>query len=342
MVSETAQKVEEMPQKKKRIEIPDAKQAQVQFASDRTCCVCRIKGKPFQIHHIDENPANNEFNNLAVLCLECHNETQIRGGFGRKLNADQVILYREDWLKQVAKTRAANVNRLPTTNIEEQSINLELATSLAEIYREREEYELLALHYLGIGNDELRDKYIELAVQQGMDDEGVIFFRSEQDRIDLIPEEIKKRQIKKLEERRAWFSLGRLYRQLEEYELATQATCKGAGEAIEEGNVFTVAFHLKEMVSEGTLDYLFIDELHQSEEVGDLWWQYRCLEELEWNEEAKQFLLDHRKEIEELDEPEFNEPLALALEDRQRYIELRKEEARSLSARPEHEDKVTE
>jgi len=331
-----------MPQKKKRVEIPQATEAQVQFASDRTCCVCRIKGKPFQIHHIDENPANNEFNNLAVLCLECHNETQIRGGFGRKLNADQVILYREDWIKQVAKTRAANVNRLPITNIEEQSINLELATSLAEIYREREEYELLALHYLGIGNDELRDKYIELAVQQGMDDEGVIFFRSVQDRIDLIPEEVKKRQIKKLEEQRAWFSLGRLYRQLEEYELATQATCKGAVKDIEEGNVFTVAFHLKEMVSEGTLDYLFIDALHQAEEDGDLWWQYRCLEELEWDEEAKQFLLDHRKEIEELDEPEFNEPLALALEDRQRYIELRKDEARSLSARPEHEDKVTE
>src|SRR2546421_12467368 len=83
-----------MPQKKKRVEIPRAMEAQVQFASDRTCCVCRVKGKPFQIHHIDDNPANNEFKNLAVLCLECHNETQIRGGFGRKLNAEQVILYR--------------------------------------------------------------------------------------------------------------------------------------------------------------------------------------------------------------------------------------------------------
>ena len=122
-----------MPQKKKRVEIPRDIEAQAQFLSDRTCCVCRVKGKPFQIHHIDENPANNEPKNLAVLCLECHNETQIRGGFGRKLNAEQVILYRDDWLIQVAKTRAANVDRLSTTNREDQSISVELATSFSII-----------------------------------------------------------------------------------------------------------------------------------------------------------------------------------------------------------------
>jgi len=94
-----------MPQKKKRIPIPRAIEAEVLFASDRTCCVCHVKGRRIQIHHIDDNPANNEPNNLAVLCLECHNETQIRGGFGRILNADQVIRYRDDWLKQVATSR---------------------------------------------------------------------------------------------------------------------------------------------------------------------------------------------------------------------------------------------
>jgi hypothetical protein len=327
-----------MSQKKKRVEIPLAIEAQVQFASDRTCCVCRIKGKPFQIHHIDENPANNEFGNLAVLCLECHNETMIHGGFGRKLNADQVILYRDDWLIQVAKSRAAYVDRFSTTDEEDQSVNIELATSLAEIYREREEYELLALHYLGIDNDELRDKYIELAIRQGVADDSLIFFRSVQERLDLIPEEVKRRQIKKLEEQGLWFSLGRLYRELEEYQLATRATCRGVVEALEEGNVFSAAFHLKEMVSEGTLDFLFVDALNQAEEENDIWWQYRCLEELEWKEEAKEFLLEHQNEIEELDAPEFGEPLALALNDKQLYIELRKEEARSISARPTLEE----
>lgn len=90
---------------KSRIEIPSDMAAQVLFESDRTCCVCRKLGRPVQIHHIDENPANNAADNLAVLCFECHRETQIRGGFDRKLNAAQIILYMTDWLSRVALKR---------------------------------------------------------------------------------------------------------------------------------------------------------------------------------------------------------------------------------------------
>lgn len=91
--------------KKQRIEIPKPLRVEVLFASDRTCCICRIKGKPTQIHHIDENPANNVFENLAVLCFDCHNLTQVRGGFHNKLDAAQVIRYRNDWLNKVSMTR---------------------------------------------------------------------------------------------------------------------------------------------------------------------------------------------------------------------------------------------
>ncbi len=91
--------------KKQRIEIPKELRVEVLFASDRTCCVCRVKGKPTQIHHIDENPAHNVFENLAVLCFDCHNLTQVRGGFHNKLDAAQVQRYRDDWLNKVSKTR---------------------------------------------------------------------------------------------------------------------------------------------------------------------------------------------------------------------------------------------
>ena len=69
--------------------------------SNRTCCVCTEPGKPTQIHHIDENPSNNSIENLAVLCLHCHECTQISGGFGRKLDAAQVSKFREQWLIRV-------------------------------------------------------------------------------------------------------------------------------------------------------------------------------------------------------------------------------------------------
>jgi uncharacterized protein DUF3298 len=94
-----------MSDKKQRVEIPAGVAATVLFQSDRTCCVCRQRGRPIQIHHIDDAPGNNASDNLAVLCFDCHRETQIRGGFDRKLDALQVRLYKEDWIKRVEATR---------------------------------------------------------------------------------------------------------------------------------------------------------------------------------------------------------------------------------------------
>lgn len=88
-----------------RTPIPSDLAADVLFASDNTCCVCEERGKTIQIHHIDENPSNNTFENLSILCLECHNDTQIQGGFGRKLNAPSVIKYRDEWLERVKQRR---------------------------------------------------------------------------------------------------------------------------------------------------------------------------------------------------------------------------------------------
>lgn len=92
---------------KTRVSIPSDLVADVMFASDSTCCVCRERGKAVQVHHVDEDPGNNTIENLAVLCLECHNHTQLNGGFGRKLNATLVIKYRDEWLVRVIQRRDA-------------------------------------------------------------------------------------------------------------------------------------------------------------------------------------------------------------------------------------------
>jgi hypothetical protein len=91
--------------KKTRIPIPTSVAAQLLFEADRTCCVCRVRHKAVQIHHLDDDPSNNDPANLAALCLECHRETQIEGGFGRKLDAAQIALYRDDWSRTVASRR---------------------------------------------------------------------------------------------------------------------------------------------------------------------------------------------------------------------------------------------
>jgi len=67
--------------------------------------VCRARGKRVQIHHADDNPSNHDLDNLAVLCFDCHHETQLKGGFDRKLDYHQILEYRRDWLERVALRR---------------------------------------------------------------------------------------------------------------------------------------------------------------------------------------------------------------------------------------------
>ena len=81
----------------KRNKIPNDIIAQVEFLSDRTCSICRIPNKGIQIHHIDGNPSNNDIENLAVLCLECHSKTQMKGGFVREMSPDVVKEYNKSW-----------------------------------------------------------------------------------------------------------------------------------------------------------------------------------------------------------------------------------------------------
>jgi hypothetical protein len=72
------------------------------FIHDRTCCVCRNENdRHLQVHHIDDNHDNNEIDNLAILCQNCHSDSQIEGGFFRKLGPSLVRKYRDEWLEIV-------------------------------------------------------------------------------------------------------------------------------------------------------------------------------------------------------------------------------------------------
>lgn len=92
--------------KKNRVPIPQEISNEAMFLSDNTCCICREPRKAVQTHHIDEDPSNsNDLDNLAVLCLQCHDQTMHKGGFGRKLNSGLVIKYRDSWYDCVKQKR---------------------------------------------------------------------------------------------------------------------------------------------------------------------------------------------------------------------------------------------
>lgn len=82
------------------------------FRADHTCCVCREKGKPVQVHHIDGNPSNNDPDNLAVVCLECHSRITGTGGLGRAYTPGEVRRYKRAWDHQVEQSRGMHKPRI--------------------------------------------------------------------------------------------------------------------------------------------------------------------------------------------------------------------------------------
>ena len=63
--------------KKKRIPIPEEDRAKVLLWCARHCCFCgRLCATNIVIHHIDGDPSNNELDNLAPVCFDCHGELE--------------------------------------------------------------------------------------------------------------------------------------------------------------------------------------------------------------------------------------------------------------------------
>jgi hypothetical protein len=326
-----------MSEKKLRVAIPPELAAQVLFLSDRTCCVCRIRGKPVQVHHIDDDPSHNELNNLAVLCFDCHRDTQLRGGFDRKLDAEQIILYREDWNRLVGRSRAsisATTDRDSATEV-----RLELATSIAEIHREKKDFVQLATHYDVIGNKDLRDKYVEVAIQQGVDDETLIFLRGTlQNRPDLIPQEVVDRELERRARDKDWSQRARALLVLGRYEEAAQDYVKGVQVSLGSHNYFTAAFYIKELVAEGIIEHLFMRALKEGIEEDNLWLQVRALQELGWHDELRERLLAQAERIEHSGDPMLLEVLAWAREDWHTYVRVRKAIEQGMSTGPDGVD----
>jgi len=284
---------------KTRTRVPTEVAARVQFAADRTCCVCRVEGKKVQIHHLDENPTNHDSQNLAVVCTDCHEDTMLKGGFTRKLDGDQVRLYRDDWNRVVAQRRARQAADVDSAS-EDATRRIRRVTSIAEAYRESGQFSLLADFYDALGNAELRDKYIEIVLsEENPPDSEIIHLRSMQKRPDLIPDEVVAREEAAYNESGDLLQRARFYFDLGRHRQAALDYVEGIAESLHEGRVFSAAFYLKELAASGIAQELFVEALRKSAEDDELWWQVRALQELGWHTELKALLLEHAAEIDE-------------------------------------------
>ncbi len=118
---------------KRRTPVPQTVADEVMVECDRTCCVCR-RHEAVQIHHLNEVPDDHRFENLAPLCFDCHDATQITGGFGRRLRGGEVRIARDQWYATVRQRREAGLPRIELSD----SIDFSTVMQAVAVVRIRE------------------------------------------------------------------------------------------------------------------------------------------------------------------------------------------------------------
>lgn len=73
-------------------------------ANRHTCCICNELRHPVEKHHINENPADNAWNNLAVVCRNCHGLVTQKGNLGSQYTPGEVFQFKLLWEKRCAET----------------------------------------------------------------------------------------------------------------------------------------------------------------------------------------------------------------------------------------------
>lgn len=91
-----------------RTPLPTSIADEVLFRFDHTCCICRVRNKDVQIHHIDSDSANDSFSNLAVVCLDCLSKVTGRRGLGRGFSPGEVRRYKVSWEAEVRRSRGVH------------------------------------------------------------------------------------------------------------------------------------------------------------------------------------------------------------------------------------------
>jgi hypothetical protein len=93
---------------KKRVTLNEHQRLEIISKSNNSCCICQI---PFIIvHHIDGDPSNNDPDNLAPLCPNCHSQAHSTSQLTTNLNPSRIKLLRDKWYEYCERRKeGANI-----------------------------------------------------------------------------------------------------------------------------------------------------------------------------------------------------------------------------------------
>lgn len=78
-----------------RVRIPESLRREIMWKTNNRCCVCQTPY--FQIHHLDGDPSNNDLDNLAPLCPNCHDQAGLSRPLSTRLSEERIGHLRDRW-----------------------------------------------------------------------------------------------------------------------------------------------------------------------------------------------------------------------------------------------------
>lgn len=95
--------------KKSRFALEESLKIEIIAKCNNRCCTCQT---PFiVIHHIDEDPSNNNPDNLASLCPNCHSQAHSKSQLTVNLTPSRIKSLRDKWYEYCEKRKeGANIS----------------------------------------------------------------------------------------------------------------------------------------------------------------------------------------------------------------------------------------
>ncbi len=103
---------------KPRRHIPVKVKDRLMVANRHACCICNQPRQPVEKHHINGDPADNAWNNLAVVCRNCHGLVTQRGNLGAQYSEGEVLLFKLQW-EERCKTASVDEIESPLEELSE-------------------------------------------------------------------------------------------------------------------------------------------------------------------------------------------------------------------------------
>ncbi len=143
-----------MPKRKK---IPPKTQKKIRIKNLAVCCVCKERGIGTNFHHIDGNPTNNDEENIALLCVQEHDQHHRPHAYDKtkhlELGAKKILEHKREWEQTVQECKSDNPKILAVVNAFGDLTNIHSVKFLLQNLNGKIIYERLYHWHYGTADD---------------------------------------------------------------------------------------------------------------------------------------------------------------------------------------------